>query len=100
MKSGPSPFCALALGALLAAPALAQRPMTFLDAQNMRQVAGQDISPDGKSMLYSLSTPDWQTARRQSDIYLVSFDRGLQTTRQLTFTNDKNETYPPTTASA
>jgi dipeptidyl aminopeptidase/acylaminoacyl peptidase len=94
MKSGQSPACVLALAVVLAAPASAQRPMTFLDAQNMRQVAGQDISPDGKSMLYSLSTPDWQSARRQSDIYLVSFDGGLQTTRQLTFTKDKNETSP------
>src|SRR5262245_12553368 len=96
MKRNLSPFCVLALGAALSAPppAAAQRPMTFLDAQNMRQVAGQDISPDGKSMLYSLSTPDWQGARRQSDIYLVSFDRGIQTTRQLTFTKDKNETSP------
>ena len=94
MKSGPSPVFVLALAAVLAAPASAQRPMTFLDAQNMRQVAGQDISPDGKSMLYSLSTPDWQSARRQSDIYLVSFDGGLRSTRQLTFTKDKNETSP------
>ncbi len=84
----------LALVAIVASSASAQRPMTFLDAQNMRQVAGQDVSPDGKSMLYSLSTPDWNSARRQSDIYLVAFDGGLQTTRQLTFTKDKNETSP------
>lgn len=69
-----------------------QRAMTFLDAQNMRQVSGQDISPDGHQMLYVLSTPDWANARRQSDIYLVSTDRGLPSTRQLTFTKDKNET--------
>jgi dipeptidyl aminopeptidase/acylaminoacyl peptidase len=80
--------------AALASPLTAQRPMTFLDAQNMRQVAGQDVSPDGKSMLYALSIPDWSAARRQSDVYLVSFDGGLQTTRQLTFTKDKNETSP------
>lgn len=79
---------------VVASPLAAQRPMTFLDVQNMRQVAGQDVSPDGKSMLYSLSTPDWSAARRQSDIYLVSFAGGLQTTRQLTFTKDKNETSP------
>ena len=45
-------------------------------------------------MLYTLSTPDWQNARRQTDIYLVSLDRGLPSTRQLTFTKDKNETSP------
>ena len=70
------------------------RPMTFLDVQNMRQVAGQDISPDGRSMVYSLSTPDWSQARRQSDLYVVSIAGGLPSTRQLTFTTDKNETSP------
>jgi dipeptidyl aminopeptidase/acylaminoacyl peptidase len=69
-----------------------QRPMTFLDAQNMRQTASPDVSPDGKTLLYSLSTPDWAQARRQSDLYLVSLDRGMASTRQLTFTKDKNET--------
>jgi dipeptidyl aminopeptidase/acylaminoacyl peptidase len=70
------------------------RPMTFLDVQNMRQVAGQDVSPDGKWMVYSLTTRDWNQARRQSDLYVVSIERGLASTRQLTFTNDKNETSP------
>ena len=71
-----------------------QRPMTFLDAQNMRQTAAPDLSSDGKSMLYTLSIPDWNQARRQTDIYLVSTDRGLASTRQLTFTKDKNESSP------
>ncbi|MDB4876599.1 MAG: WD40-like beta Propeller containing protein [Gemmatimonadetes bacterium] len=60
----------------------------------MKQVSGQDISPDGRQMLYALSTPDWNNARRQSDIYLVSTDKGLPSTRQLTFTKDKNEASP------
>src|SRR4029079_2279763 len=68
--------------------------MTFLDAQNMRQTATPDLSSDGKLMLYTLSIPDWNQARRQSDIYLVSTERGLASTRQLTFTKDKNETNP------
>ena len=70
----------------------AQRPLTFIDEQNMRQASGSEVSPDGKMMLYTLSTPDWMQARRQSDIYLVSLDRGAPSTRQLTFTKDKNET--------
>src|SRR4051812_11604740 len=84
----------LLLAAVAALPlgAQQQRPMTFLDVQNMRQVSGQDLSPDGRQMLYALSTPDWANARRQSDIYVVSTDRGLPSTRQLTFTKDKNET--------
>jgi dipeptidyl aminopeptidase/acylaminoacyl peptidase len=70
------------------------RPMTFLDAQNMRQSNGFDVSPDGRSMLYVLSTPNWTQARRESDIYLVSTDRGAASARQLTFTKDRNETSP------
>ena len=79
----------------LALPLAAQRrPMTFLDAQNMRQTSGLVVSPDGKSLAYALSIPDWQQARRQSDIYVVGVDGGMSTTRQLTFTGDKNETSP------
>src|SRR5262245_7915739 len=84
----------LAVLAILSSSLGAQtsRPLTFLDAQNMRQASGAELSPDGRSMLYTLSVPDWNAARRQSDIYMVSLDRGLPSTRQLTFTKDKNET--------
>src|SRR5205085_6761405 len=84
-------YLALLLGV---SAAQAQRPMTFLDAQNMRQTTGLDLSPDGKWMLYALSVPDWGQARRQTDIYLVATDKGLSSTRQLTFTKDKNESSP------
>jgi dipeptidyl aminopeptidase/acylaminoacyl peptidase len=82
---------------LLPSSVLAQqtlRPMNFLDVQLMRQVAGPELSPDGKWMLYTLSVPNWKEARRYSDVYLVSTDRGLPSTKQLTFTKDKNETSP------
>jgi dipeptidyl aminopeptidase/acylaminoacyl peptidase len=82
------PLAAASLGAQ------APRPLTFLDAQNMKQAAGSELSPDGRTMLYTLSVPDWNAQRRQSDIYLVSLERGLSSTRQLTFTKDKNETSP------
>jgi dipeptidyl aminopeptidase/acylaminoacyl peptidase len=68
--------------------------MTFLDMQEMRSVGAPTPSPDGRSMLYTLSTPDWQAAERQSDLYLVSMTEGLPSTRQMTFTSTKNETAP------
>jgi dipeptidyl aminopeptidase/acylaminoacyl peptidase len=77
-----------------AAHAQAKRPMTFLDGQMMRQAGAPALSPDGRFMLYTVSVPDWKEARRQSDIYLVSTQQGLSSTRQLTFTKDKNETSP------
>jgi dipeptidyl aminopeptidase/acylaminoacyl peptidase len=72
----------------------APRPMTFLDMQQMRQVGATTPSPDGKWMLYTLSTPDWKDARRQTDIYLVSLQQGVASTRQMTFSREKNETSP------
>ncbi len=72
----------------------ARRPMTFLDMQKMRQMGAPAISPDGRWMLYTITTPDWKEARRQSDVYLVSLQQGVSSTRQLTFTKEKNETEP------
>jgi dipeptidyl aminopeptidase/acylaminoacyl peptidase len=87
-----------ALGFLVAlathAGAQAKRPLTFLDGQMMRQAGGPSLSPDGRFVLYTMSVPDWKEARRQSDIYLVSTQQGLPSTRQLTFTKDKSETSP------
>jgi dipeptidyl aminopeptidase/acylaminoacyl peptidase len=71
-----------------------KRPMTFLDQQNMRQVGSPTPSPDRKSLLYTISVPDWNQARRQTDIYVVSMDQGVSSTRQLTYTKDKSETQP------
>jgi dipeptidyl aminopeptidase/acylaminoacyl peptidase len=70
------------------------RPMTFLDMQQLKQVGGTAPSPDGKWMLYTLSTPDWKEAKRQTDIFLVSLQQGVTSTKQLTFTREKNETSP------
>ncbi len=79
----------LCCSALVAQPA--KRPMTSLDQQEMRSATPPVVSPDGKWALYTISTPDWKANRRQSDLYLVSTAAGLSSTRQLTFTKDKNE---------
>ncbi len=71
-----------------------RRPMTFVDMQRMRSAGSAAPSPDGRWMLYTVSTPDWQEARRQSDIWLVSTESGLPSTRQMTFTKEKNEGAP------
>jgi len=88
----------LALPALGSATAAAQgnanRPMTFLDMQLMRNAGSPAISQDGRWMLYTLSVPDWQEARRQSDVYLVSVAGGVPSTRQLTFSPEKSESTP------
>jgi len=45
-------------------------------------------------MLYTVSTPNWEEAERQSDIYVVSLSEGVSSSRQLTFTDDKDEVQP------
>ena len=90
--------CLTALGAM-AQPVAAQgsagkRPMTFLDVQLMKQVGATTLSPDGRQMLYTLSTMNWKDAKRFTDIWVVSTERGVPSARQLTYTADKNETSP------
>jgi dipeptidyl aminopeptidase/acylaminoacyl peptidase len=72
----------------------AKRPMTFLDVQQLRTTGSPTPSPDGKWLLYTLSTPDWKEARRQTDIHLVSLQQGVSSSKQLTYTREKNETSP------
>jgi len=84
--------------ALLAAATLgaqdAPRPMTFMDQQLMRQAGSPALSPDGGRLLYTFSVPNWKEAMRYTDIFVVSVRDGLPSTRQLTFTRDRNETSP------
>ena len=86
---------------LLAAPSLlhtqgmdARRPMTFVDMRTQRSAGSFAPSVDGKWLLYTVTTPDWNEATSQTDVYLVSLDQGLRSTRQMTFTKGKNETTP------
>jgi dipeptidyl aminopeptidase/acylaminoacyl peptidase len=71
-----------------------RRPMTFLDMQHLRTLGAATPSPDGRWMLYTLSVMNWKEAKRQTDIHLVSLQQGLPSTKQMTFTKDKNETAP------
>jgi len=93
---------ALALTGVLASPVAAQttRPMTFLDVQQLRNIGGAAVSPDRTRLLYTVSVPDWKEAKRETDIYLVSLVQGVPSTRQLTFTRDKNESNPRWTPDA
>jgi dipeptidyl aminopeptidase/acylaminoacyl peptidase len=79
---------------MLQAQNRATRPMSFLDMQQMKQVGSPTPSPDRRFLLYTLSTPDWKEAKRQTDLYLVSMQTGVSSTRQLTFTREKNESSP------
>ncbi len=84
-----------ALAAAFASPLAAQqRPLTFMDVQELKRAGSWTPSPDGAWMLYTVTTPDWDAAESQSDIHLVSLSEGVPSSRQLTYTEDKNETNP------
>jgi dipeptidyl aminopeptidase/acylaminoacyl peptidase len=71
-----------------------QKPMNFMDILGMRTAGSPSVSTDGKWMLYTLGVPDWKAAKTYTDIYLVSVQQGVASTRRMTFTRDKNETSP------
>lgn len=77
-----------------AAQAQERRPMTFLDIQKMARLGEVAVSRDGRWLLYVVSYADWEKATRQSDLHLVSLEQGLPSSRQLTFTKEKNEEAP------
>ncbi len=95
---GGAPLLAAALvlipGAGAAQPSDGLRPMTFLDMQEFNGPGSWTPSPDGTWMLYTVRDPDWQEDRSQTDLYLVSVDRGLDSTRRLTFTAEADEGSP------
>ncbi|HSG08393.1 MAG TPA: S9 family peptidase [Longimicrobiales bacterium] len=84
----------LALLALGGASAAQQRPLTWMDAQEFARPGSWTPSPDGKWMLYTITSPTWEDAASYSDIHLVSLERGVSSSRQLTFTEKKNEESP------
>jgi dipeptidyl aminopeptidase/acylaminoacyl peptidase len=75
-------------------PDTARRPMTWMDMQVTRNVGAPRPSPDKQWALYTISTPDWKEAKSQSDIHLVSLRDGVKSSRQMTFTREKDEMAP------
>ena len=71
-----------------------EQPLSFVDVQELRRADSWAPSPDGAWMLYTVTTPDWERARSQADIHLVSLAEGVASGRRLTFTDDKDETDP------
>jgi dipeptidyl aminopeptidase/acylaminoacyl peptidase len=82
-------------GALAAQPAEpAARPMTWMDMQTMRSYGSPAVSPEKGWLLHTVTTPDWKDAKSQTDIHLVSLRDGVKSSRQMTFTREKDETAP------
>jgi len=86
-------FLAVALSTAVSVEAQ-QRPLTFLDMQEMRRAGSWEPGPDGQWMLYTVTTPDWVDDRSQTDIHLVSLSEGVPSSRRLTFTEEHDEDRP------
>ncbi len=68
--------------------------MTFLDVQHLRSWGAPTPSPDGRRLLHTVTTPNWQEDRNQADLHLVSLEGGVASSRRLTFTEEADETSP------
>lgn len=76
----------LGLLLLLATAAFAQkRPVTHEDIWLMKRVGEPIVSPDGRSVVFALTEPDYDAAKQTADLWVVPAD-GSAPPRRLTFT--------------
>ncbi len=92
--AGPGGALFFTIAVVTTGVAQTPRPLTFLDAENMRSAGSEAPSPDGLWMVYTVSTPDWHEAQAQSDVHLVSLQDGVSSSRQMTFTKEYDESSP------
>jgi len=73
----------LAAGISVVAQEGAKHPITFADMIGMHRVAEAQVSPDGKWVAYTVTTPDMEANRGASNIWMVETAGGseLQLTR-------------------
>ena len=79
-------WLALAVGATFAAAQTARRPLRLDDLARFRGVGDPQVSPDGKSVAYTVSTTDAKEDKSNTHIWLVSCDGTSD--RQITFSSD------------
>src|SRR5437868_15462400 len=63
-----------AAAALVASPALA-RPMTATDMHSMHRLGAPEVSPDGRTALFTLSTTDWEKNKRVNTLHTLDLTR-------------------------
>ncbi len=86
----------VALAALLqvAGPSaqITKRAITLDDLAKIKTVGDPQVSPDGKWVAYTVATIDAEKDKRDTDLWMVSWDGGEQL--RLTSTAETNETVP------
>src|SRR6516164_2421415 len=76
LRSAFASALTLACGFASAAQEAAKHPITFDDMIKMHRIAGPQISPDGKWVLYTVATPDMDANRNVTNIWIVSTSGG------------------------
>lgn len=74
------------------AQSTSKRPLQPSDLYRLQTLSDPQISPDGKWLAYTLSSIDSAQDKRNSDLWMVSWDG--QETLQLTHTKDEGERSP------
>ncbi len=69
-----------------------KRPIALDDLAKMRAVGDPQVSPDGKWVAYTVGTVDAEKDKRDTDIWMVSWDGADQI--RLTATTDSSESSP------
>ena len=83
MRSRSAVVAAIAAVALVSPVASAQQAFTMDHLKQLVGVSSPDVSPDGKSIAFVVSKPNYTTDRTESELYLVEAAGG--TPRALTF---------------
>ena len=60
-----------AAAAALAASSAYARPMTATDMHSMHRVGAPEVSPDGKTAVFTISTTDWDKNKRVNTLYTL-----------------------------
>ena len=64
----------LAAAAFAASP-LTARPMTATDMQSMHRLGAPEVSPDGKRVVFTISSTDWAKNKRVNSVYTLDLTR-------------------------
>ncbi len=86
-------FISLSLIIILSLPSFAQtkRAITVDDLWAMKRIGTYDISPDGKTIAYTLTTYSFEANKGNTDIYLIDSDGK---NNRVLKNSDKNESEP------